>query len=121
MGVGWRLRQGGVFAEELQFTGLVGGAELVQEQAPKQPREHPHGQEEARPAGDPARAIQRDPAPGHDAVHMGVVGQGGAPGMQHRREADPGPQVARVSGDGQQRLGGGRKQQTVDHRLVVVG
>ena len=31
-----------VRAEELQMAGVVSGAELVQEQPSKQPREHPH-------------------------------------------------------------------------------
>jgi hypothetical protein len=35
-------------AEEMEATGLVSGEKLVQEQSPKQAREHAHRQEEAR-------------------------------------------------------------------------
>ena len=58
---GERLRIGkpGMLAEELQLTGLMSGAELVQEQSAEQFREHGHRQEEARPACDPAPSIER--------------------------------------------------------------
>jgi len=110
-----------VRAEEVQSPVELGGGDQVQDQAAKQPREHPHGQQEARPAGDPACSVQSNPTTGHDAVHMGVMGQGQAPGGPHRRRGDPGAQVFRVGSDAQQRLDDGRKQQAVDHRLVVLG
>ena len=44
----------GVVAEKLEAAGLVGGAELGQEQSPEQARENLHGQEEVRSARDPA-------------------------------------------------------------------
>jgi hypothetical protein len=46
-----------VLAEELELTGPVGGIELLAEEPPEQPREHPHGQEEAAPAGNPTFAV----------------------------------------------------------------
>ena len=46
-------------AEELQLTGPISGAELVQEQSAEQFREHGHRQEEARAARDPALSIER--------------------------------------------------------------
>ena len=51
-----------VIAEELQAAGVVGGDELCQEEASKQPREHAHRKEEAGPAGDPPFALERDAA-----------------------------------------------------------
>jgi hypothetical protein len=116
-----RRAQAGLLAEELQLPVTLGGAELRAEQAAEQPREDPHGEEEAARAGNPAFAIQGDPAPGHDAMHMGVMGQGRAPGVQHQGHADTRPQVLGVGGDGEQGFGGSRKQQAVDHRLVVIG
>ena len=50
LGVGQRR----VLAEELQLAGLMHPQQLFEEAPPEQPREHPHRQEEARPAGDPA-------------------------------------------------------------------
>ncbi len=61
---------------------------------PEQPRQHPHGQEEARPAGDPARCRRRQAAARHDDVDVRVVGHGRAPGVEHGGEADPGARGA---------------------------
>ena len=95
--------------------------EAVEEQAPEQAREHPHRQEEARPAGDPAAAIEGDAAGRHDAVDMRVVVEGLAPGVQHGGDADPGPKVLRIGGDRGQRLRRGLEQEPVEPGLVLVG
>ena len=63
-----------MFTEELQLAGPQGLAELLKEQPPEQPGEHAHGQEEARPAGDPALSIERQAAAGHDPVYVRVMG-----------------------------------------------
>ena len=47
-----------MLTEELQLAGPVGGSELLAELPPEQPREHPHGQEKAAPAGDPALPVE---------------------------------------------------------------
>ena len=44
-----------------------------------------------------------------------------APAVQHRDDADPGPEVLRIGGDRGQRLGRGLEQQAVDPGLVLVG
>ena len=41
--------------------------------------------------------------------------------MEHGGEADPGAEMLRVGGDGEERLGGGAEQQVVDHGLVLEG
>ena len=41
--------------------------------------------------------------------------------MEHSSEADAGPKVLGIGGDGEQRLGRRAEQQVVDHRLVLVG
>ncbi len=74
-GEGGAVSQAGVLAEEDQPPLGVGGGELVQEQAAEQAREHAHRQEEAGAAGDPALAVGRQAAAGHDAVHMRMVGE----------------------------------------------
>ena len=96
-------------------------ASCFEEAAPEQARQHAHGQEEAGPAGDPALTVRRQPAAGDDAVHVRVMRQRRAPGVQHERGADAGAQVLRIRGDGQQRLGGDVEQQPVDDGLVLVG
>jgi hypothetical protein len=54
-----------VIAEELQFSGLVCGNELVEEQPGEQAREHADGEEEARTASEPRGAVERDAAARH--------------------------------------------------------
>ena len=111
----------GVLAEELQRPAAMQRVELLEEAPAEQAREHAHRQEEAGPAGDPALAVRRQPAAGHDPVHVRVMRQRRAPGVQHQCCADACAQVLRIGGDGQQRLGGDVEQQAVDHGLVLVG
>ena len=54
-------------------------------------------------------------------MHMRMVIEVLAPGMQHRGDADVGSQVLRIGSDRGQRLGRGRKQEAVDLGLVLVG
>ena len=89
-----------MIAEEVEAAGVVGRGEPLQEQPPEQPREHAHGQEEARPAGDPALAVEREAAARHDHVHVRVMGERRAPGVQHGGEADAGAEMLGVGGDG---------------------
>ncbi len=79
------------------------------------------GSRKAGPRGDPARAVERDPAAGHDHVDVRMVGQGRAPGVEHGRDADAGAEVARVGCDRQHRLRRGPEQQVVDRGLVGEG
>ncbi len=99
----------------------MGRGELVQEQPAEQPRQHPHRQEEARLAGHPAVAGGRQAATGDDAVDVGMVGQGRAPGVQHQGRADLGAEVLGIGGDGRQGLRRHREQQPIEHRLVGIG
>ena len=64
-----------MITEELQAPGVVGGDQLCQEQASKQPREHADREEEAGPAGDPPLAVERDAAARHDDVGVRVMGE----------------------------------------------
>ncbi len=107
-------------AEEGELAGLVGGGELLQHQAPEQPGEHQHGQEEVGPGRDPALAIWRDASTRHDHVHVRMMGHGRAPGVQHRGNGDAGAEMLRVGGDCEHGLGRGLEQQVVDCRLVLV-
>ena len=64
-----------MLAEELQLTILVGAGELFEEQASEQSGQDTHGEEESRPAGDPALAVEGETTAGDDAVDMGVMGK----------------------------------------------
>ena len=116
-----RLLQWSQRVEEVQFAVVERLPKLREEQAPKQSRQHPHGQEEAWPAGDPALAVERHAAAGHDTVQVRVMHQSLAPGVQHGDEADLGAQVLGIGGDRAQGLGGGAEQDVVDDGLVLVG
>jgi hypothetical protein len=56
-----------------------------------------------------------------NAVHMGVVFEVLAPGVQDGHEPDLGPEVLRVGGDLLQGLGGGFEQDPVDLPRVLQG
>ena len=68
--------------------------EPVEEQPAEQAREHSHGQEEARPAGDPARSVARQAAARHDHVDVRVMGQRRSPAVKHGGEADARAEVS---------------------------
>ena len=95
------------------------GREPVEEEPAEETRQHPHGQEEAGFAGDPARSVRRNAAAGNDDVDVRVVGEGRTPGVQQGGEADARAQMLRVGGDCGQRLGGNPEQEVVDGGLVV--
>ena len=99
----------------------MGLLECFEETPPKQAREDPHREEEARFAGDPALPVGRQAATGDDPVHMRMMGQRRAPGVQDQGQADARTQMSRVGGDGLQGLGRDLKQQAVEHGLVGVG
>jgi hypothetical protein len=109
-----------VLTKELQLARTVCLLQCLQEAPPKQAREHPHRQEEARLARHPALAIRREPTTRHNAVHMGMVRQCRSPGVQHQRHPDLRTQVLGICGNGGQRFSGDLKQQAIDHSLVVI-
>jgi len=121
VGKGTGVSQRGMLTEELQLPRPMGLLDCREETSPKQAREDAHRQEEARFAGDPALPVGRQTTAGDDAVHMRVMGQRRAPGVQHQGQADARTQVSRIGSHGTQGLGRDLKQQAVDHRLVGVG
>ena len=113
------LAEGREVAEEDEAAGRMQGCEPFEEEPAEETRQHPHGQEEAGLAGDPARTVRRQAAAGNDDVDMRVVGQRRAPGVQYGGQADARAQMLRVGGDRGQRLRGGPEQEVVDGRLVL--
>ena len=95
------------------------GYEPFEEEPAEETRQHPHRQEEAGLAGDPARIVQRQAAAGNDDVDVRMVGQRRAPGVQYGGQADARAQMLRVGGDRGQRLRGGPEQEVVDGGLVL--
>jgi len=54
-------------------------------------------------------------------MQMRVMDERLSPGVQDGEEADGGPEVFRIGGDGPQRLGGRSKEDPIDHRLILQG
>jgi hypothetical protein len=82
----------------------VSRSKPFQHKPAEQAREHEDGQDEARPACDPALAVWREAAAGYDHVHVQVMRHGAAPRVQHRHHVDPGAEVLGIGGDRQHRL-----------------
>ena len=120
VGEGLGVLQRRTLAEELQPPRAMQLPKLFEEAPPEQPREHAHGQEEPRPAGHPGLAVGCQPASRHDAVHMRVMRQRRAPGVQHQRGADTRTQMPGVGREDLQHLGGHVEQRAVDRGLVLI-
>ena len=69
---GW-LGERGLVGEELQAAGIVRGGQPFQEQATEEAREHPDGEKEAGPAGNPALAVWREAAARYDDMGVRMV------------------------------------------------
>ena len=73
-------------------------------------------------AGDKdVASVERDPSTWHDHVHVRMMGECRAPGMQHGGDTDPCAEALGIGGDGERRLGRRLHQQVVDHTLVLIG
>ena len=106
-------------AVKAEATGLIGGPGQREELAAEDAAEHPDGQEEAAAAGDPAAAVERESAGGHEAVHVRVVQQGLPPGVEEGEEADAGAEMTGIGGHLQERLRGGAEEQVVENARIL--
>ena len=98
-----------------------GAAEQRKELSPEETAQDANRQKETSTRGNPVPAVRREPATRHDAVHVWVVLEVLAPGMEHCQEADVGPEVFGIGGDLLQGLGRGPKQDVVDNPLILQG
>jgi hypothetical protein len=110
----------GMGVEERQLVGVVRSHEHRQHLAAEQARQQVDMDEEVGARGDPSRAVERDPATRYDHVHVWMMGERRAPGVQHGRNTDPCAEAPGIGGDGERRLGRRLHQQVVDHALVLV-
>ena len=65
--------------------------------------------------------IGREPSSGHDAMHMGMMQESLAPGVQNREKSDLSAQVFGIGGDLEESLSRGPKQQAVKQSLILQG
>jgi len=90
--------------EEVQLSGGEGLLQVMQEQAPKHPRQHPDRQEEPGSAGDPALPVWRNAAAGNEEMNVWMVQQVLSPRVQHTEEANLRAEMLGIGSDRVQRL-----------------
>ena len=103
----------------METIGSEAFCERRQHLAAKELREDPDREEEIVAAGYPVGTVGCQATARDDAVEMGMVHQGLAPGVQHGDEADSSAEMLRVGGDGPEGSCGGSEQGAVDFALVV--
>ena len=110
----------GKLARKAQPACQMSGLKPFEEQPPEKAREHVDGQEEVRPAGEPALALH-ERAAGNETVDMGMMGERLSPGMEDGEEADLATKVPWIRGNGLQRRGHRIEQDRIDDGFVVEG
>src|SRR5713101_4189752 len=83
-------------------------------------RQGADGEEEAGPRRNPPCPIPREPAPGDDTVHVDMLREGMAPGVEHGGHADVAAEMTGVAAKARERGGRGLKQQPVDQARVAL-
>jgi hypothetical protein len=96
-------------------------SEACQHLASEQRTKNADGEEKFRSSGDPAAAVEREPAAGGDAVHVRVEAKLPGPGVQHRRDTElrGRTQPLRIAAELEQRVGGGFHEQLEDDRAIA--
>ncbi len=107
--------------KNFNWPGAVRIGEHRQHLAAEQARQQVDVHEEVGAGGDPSRAVEREPSTGHDHMYVRMMGERGAPRVQHRGDSDLRAEALGIGGDGERCLGRRLHQQVVDHALVVVG
>ena len=93
--------------------------ESGQELAAEQPAQHAHRQEEAGPARSPRASVLAQSTRRHHTVHVRMVDERLAPGMQDGEESEAGTEMLRVVGDLLKRTGRAAEQEIVDEARVL--
>ena len=65
--------------------------------------------------------VRGESAARHDTVQVGMMHQVLTPGVQDGEEANVSAEMLGIGADRSQRLGGGLKEQVIDHRFVLIG
>src|ERR1700730_9744532 len=103
------------------MPGVEGLLQIPEEEATEETGENRDRQEVARSAGDPSRAVCREPAAGDDAMKVGLMQQILTPSVQRGEEADFRAQVFGIGSDGAQGFGRRAEENAVDGCLVLTG
>ena len=97
---------------------VEGRSQTFEKQATIAARENMNGEKEVRLACDPA-PVRSEAAARHDAVNMGMMGEGLPPCVQDRDHAGLGAEMFWVGSDDADRLGSRLEQDVVDECLVL--
>ena len=109
-----------MIAEETQLPSIVQPDQPFQNKTSVQTGQNTHGQEEILAAVDPLCPICRQAAARYDHVHVWVMGHRRSPGMEYRRDANPGVEVLWVMGNLDHRVRADAHQQIVDLPFVLI-
>ena len=104
---------------EAQLSLIECATQVIKELAAKLPAQHKDVQEEATPARNPAVAFGCDATARHQAMHVRMVTEILAPGMQDGEESDLSAKMRRIGRDLPQRFGGSAKQEVVHFILIL--
>jgi len=104
---------------ELSVEAQFGLVELFEEESAEESGQDAHWKKEVLAVTDLTRSVGAGAATGNNAVDVRMVQQVLAPGVQDREEADLGPQVFGVRGDGEECLRAGSEEDAVEDFLVL--
>lgn len=116
---GCRACEWGEVTVELERSLLEGMLQLGQELAPEESAEHTDGKEEARSTGLPGVPVVGEAPCGDDAVHVGMVDEGLAPGVEDGEEAEAGAEVTGIGGDLLERAGGTAQEEIIEDGRIL--
>ena len=102
-----------------EFSFLISLQEEGQHLAPEEAAEYAYRQEEARSAGNPTGMIEGEATGGDETMQVRMVPQVLTPGVEYGEHSDACTEMARISGDLEQGLGGGAKQHVVEQALIA--
>ena len=106
------------FAVKHNAASVEGRSQTFEKQATIAAREKMNGEKEVPLACDPA-PVRSEAAARHDAVNMGMMGEGLPPCVQDRDHAGLGAEMFWVGSDDADRLGSRLEQDVVDECLVL--
>jgi hypothetical protein len=111
--------QGLELAMEGEFSLVEGLLEIAEELASKQTAQGTDGEEETGTSGDPSSTVPGQPSARDHPVHMGVMEQVLAPGVQHEQKTDVCSEMLRIPGEGEEALRRGAKKNGVHLARVL--
>ena len=103
----------------MKAPGLEERDERVEELAAEKARERLDGEEVVLARAHPAIGVDVQTAAGDDGVDVGMEPEIAGPGVEHQGEAELGAEALGVAAEGEQRLGGGGKEQIVEQAAVA--